>query len=97
MADYQKLYERFGDKLRFVMLNACDTSAEVTSARSYLAENAFSFPVYYDAEHRVLQQFGITTLPTTIVLSPEGHVLLRRVGQIEYDSMAATLATLAGE
>ena len=94
MDDYQKLYDRYGDKLQFVMLNACDTQSEVSLSRDYIAEHAYTFPVYYDAEHQFMRLFSIRSLPTTIVLSDGGHVLLQRIGQIDYDSMNATLEAL---
>ncbi|MBQ9041319.1 MAG: TlpA family protein disulfide reductase [Eggerthellaceae bacterium] len=96
MQDYQALYDKYGDDVRFVMLNACDSSREVSLAREYIAENGFTFPVYYDADHQVMYEFGVRAYPTTIILSDTGRVLMNRPGQITYDSMDATLASLTG-
>lgn len=97
MQDYQALYDKYGDDVRFVMLNACDSSREVSLAREYIAENGFTFPVYYDADHQVMSEFGVRAYPTTIILSDTGRVLMNRPGQITYDSMDATLASLTGK
>lgn len=97
MEDYQKLYDTYGNDVQFVMLNVCDTAREVSLAREYVADNGFTFPVYYDADHQVVNLFGVRAYPTTIILSDGGHVLMNRPGQIDYDSMDATLAALTGK
>lgn len=96
MADYQKLYEKYGDRLQFVMLNVCDTAREVSLARDYIAEEGFTFPVYYDADHQVKTLLGVTGYPTTAIVSDTGEILMNRAGQINYDNMDATLAAVLG-
>ena len=94
MNDFQTLFDQYGEKIQFVMLNACDTQQEISASRDYLAEHGYTFPVYYDVGHQVTGLFGITALPTTLIISPNGDLLLQKVGRIGYSAMDATLSSL---
>lgn len=94
MNDYQRLYEEFGDKVSFVMLNACDSTQEVALAHEYIAENGFTFPVYYDNAHQGVAEFGVRAYPTTVIIAADGTVLMNRAGQVNYEGMASALANL---
>lgn len=96
MPDFQVLYEKYGEKVQFVMLNACDSSHEVAAAREYIGQNDFTFPVYFDAEYQVNKLLDVVGYPTTAIISPTGEILLNRPGRIDFDSMDATLASLVG-
>ena len=95
MGYFQALYEKYGDNIQFVMLDACDTAHEATEARNYVADNGYTFPVFYDMRHDFLTLYGIRGLPTTVILSFDGQTLLANAGRIDPDRMDATLAKLA--
>ena len=94
MNDYQRLYEKYGDKISFVMLNVCDSSQEAQLGREYIAENGFTFPVYFDSKHEGVSGFGVRAYPTTVIISPDGELLMNRAGQINYESMDSALGEL---
>ena len=94
MDDYQKLYDEFGDKVRFVMLNGCDSAGEAGKGRDYIAEKGYTFPVYYDVGHEVGEELGVRGYPTTALIDADGSILFNGAGQISYESMAEVLAEL---
>ena len=86
MPDFQRAYEELGDAVNFVMVNVTDGYWDtVESASSYVAEEGFTFPVFYDTDNHAAYTYGITGLPTTFFLSAEGNLVAGRSGAMNYD------------
>ena len=49
MPDFDRVYADYGDDVVFMMINMTDGSRDtVESAAAFVADNGYSFPVYYD-------------------------------------------------
>ena len=94
MGDFEQLYENYGNEVQFVMLNAANPAGETGDAVAYLAENGFTFPVYYDTYDEVKSSFNVAAYPTTIVIARDGEVLSNRPGRIDPTRFDAALASL---
>ena len=94
MNDYQKLFDEYGDRIDFVMLNLNDTAGEPEAARAYVQEHGYTFPVYYDVDSSVCNALAITGIPVSAVLSADGDLLLFRSGTINYQAMKGTIENL---
>lgn len=94
MQDYQALYEKYGDKVQFVMLDSAENAREVEKAHSYVEENAFTFPVFYDVGRELQEFFSVASYPTTIVIDANGEVLSNKPGRIVASSLDEALASL---
>ena len=96
MRDFQALYDKYGDKVQFVMLDSAEDAREIAEARDYVEEQRFTFPVYYDAGRELQQFFSVAAYPTTIVIDSNGEVLSNKPGRIVASSFDDTLAGLIG-
>ena len=94
MNDYQKLFDEYGDRVDFVMLDLNDKPSESDSARGFVKEHGYTFPVYFDTNSSVRETLGITGIPMSAVLSSDGDLLLIRSGVINYNAMKATIEGL---
>lgn len=94
MADYQALYEKYGDRVAFVMLNAADSASEPAAARAYVQENGFTFPVYFDAAHEGVTSYRVNGLPTTVIIAADGSLVQNAPGRIDAAKLDAQLASL---
>ncbi len=95
MDDYQKLFEKYGDEVRFVMVAATDGRRETREkADAYIAEHGYGFPVYYDAEQSMGMAFAIEYLPTTIVVDRDGSIVSNTSGRIDYTAVDQLLGKL---
>ena len=95
MQDYQQLYERYGGVISFVMIDAADRSNEVKAAKEYVAENGFTFPVYYDTSYAAQRLFGIRAYPTTFIIGADGELVAQIPGRIDTAGVDAFLAEWA--
>lgn len=56
---------------------------------SFLSESGLNFPVVLDADGRVMQQYGVTGMPSSFLVDPQGQIVQMWTGMI-------TRATLEG-
>ena len=96
MQDFQALYDKYADRVQFVMLDSANSSSEVAKAQDFVKEQGFSFPVFYDLNWEVQRFFGVRGLPTTIVIDAGGEVVSSRSGRIVATSLDEALASLVG-
>ena len=95
MDDYQKLFEKYGDEVRFVMVDATDGKRETREkADAYIAYHDYGFPVYYDAEQSMGMAFAIEYLSTTIVVDRDGTIVSNASGRIDYTAIDQLLGKL---
>lgn len=91
MGDYQKLFDEYGGRIEFVMLDVVDTAGEALAARDYVKEQAFTFPVYYDSDAEVCSALSVIGIPMTVIVSADGDVVLVHSGEITYSAMKSTI------
>jgi len=82
MPDFNEMYKSHPD-VQFVMVNATGTNGEtVESAKKYINDNGFEFPVYYDIDGDALVTYGVTSFPTTILITKSGELVYNRGGML---------------
>jgi thiol-disulfide isomerase/thioredoxin len=63
------------------------------SVQQYVQELGLTMPVIIDFEGRVSTALSITSLPSTLVLSPAGKVVSTHLGEITADELASLVGT----
>ncbi len=85
MPSIQKLYDQLDhDKFKFVMLSI-DRDRDFEKVKRYVADRAFTFPVYANQGH-LTDQLSVPSIPTTFVISAEGKIVMKEVGMKNYDT-----------
>lgn len=92
MADFQSAWEDAGDEVRFVMVNATDGSYETQeAAEDYLADEGYTFPVYFDTDGEASNAYGVSGLPTTYFIDADGNVVAGGSGMLTAERLQAGL------
>lgn len=74
MPDFQSKCDELEGEVQFLMINATDGSREtVETAKAFIEENGYTFPVYYDTEYSAIYAYGINAFPTTFFIDAEGY------------------------
>ena len=95
MPHFQQAYEIYGKDIQFLMVNVMDAMGDTkTAAQSYLSEEKFTFPVYYDTQLDGVITYGLQGFPTTFFLNEEGEVVLGFSGMLS-NSMLETYLSYA--
>ena len=83
MPDFHAAYEELGEEVQFLMVNATDGSREtVDTAADFIAEQGYTFPVFYDTQSEASMAYGAYALPMTFFIDREGHVAAYASGAI---------------
>lgn len=76
MPDIQSLYEQYGDQIQFVLVNVGAAMNDTREkAESYLEEEGFTFPVYYDVDYQAITAYGINSFPFSFFIDAQGNVV----------------------
>lgn len=87
MPDFQKAYEKYPD-VQFVMVNATSTQWEtIDAAKSYISENKFTFPVFFDTEGSATTAYGVSGFPATYFIDANGNPVARASGMISLETI----------
>ena len=83
MSGFQEAYEKYGEQIHFVMVNMTDGEQEtMETARSYIDDQGYTFPVYYDSSSLAAIFYGIQSIPATFFIDAEGNLDSHRIGMI---------------
>ena len=88
MPDFHEKYLELGNEIHFLMINMTDGSREtVDSASKFIAEQEYTFPVFYDTESDASAAYGVYSLPTTFFIDAEGNAIAQATGAINMDTL----------
>ncbi len=80
-ADFQKVYENYGEEVEFVMVDLIGVKGETeTMAKDFVAENHYTFPIYFDSNSELFYSLVVTEIPTTIFINSDGTILDKEIG-----------------
>jgi len=82
--DIDSLYSALKDE-SFTVL-AVDIREDRDKVRSFMEKYQVDFPVYIDTTGEVAMQYGVSGIPTTFIVDPQGKIVGRALGPREWDS-----------
>lgn len=82
MPGIQRLYEKTGDRVAFVMLSVDQDEEKV---REYMRKKGYTFPVYRRIE-ALPEALSSPSIPATFVIDRNGQIALKKVGMANYDN-----------
>ena len=96
MPDIQALYEQYGDQIHFVLVNVGSAMNDTREkAESYLAEQGFTFPVYYDVDYQAITAYGINSFPFSIFIDAQGNLVTYGQGMLSAELLQKGLNLIA--
>lgn len=76
MPDFEEMYQQYGEEIHFVMVNMTDGSREtVEVASEFIAEQGYTFPVYFDTQYSAAITYGVTSIPATYFIDAQGNAV----------------------
>ncbi|VAX19138.1 hypothetical protein MNBD_NITROSPINAE03-1796 [hydrothermal vent metagenome] len=96
MPSMQRLYELMGgDKFEMI---AISIDKGITEVEEFVKEFGLTFPIAFDPKQTVADQYKITGVPETYLISPDGVVMHHIIGPGEWDNpgIVSALSRAAG-
>ena len=98
MPDFNEAYAELGEDIHFLMVNMTDGSREtLETARSYVDEQGFSFPVYYDTDYSAAVAYSVYSLPSTYFIDADGNAVARAAGAIDRETLQQGIDMISGD
>ena len=73
MPDFNEVYSEYKDKVHFLMLSV-DESFE--DAKSFVASNGLSLPIYHDKTYAGSAAYGANAIPLTYFINKDGYMVV---------------------
>lgn len=98
MPAFDDAWKQYGDRVAFMMVDLTDGSRDtVDSAKAFIADKGYSFPVYFDTEYSGARTYGVSSIPATVLVDGDGYVVSTHVGAMSADSLMSMLALVLGD
>ena len=95
MPDLETAFQTYGSDIQFVTVNLTDGSNEtVDSASAYIAQQGYTFPVYYDTALSAAYAYGVNSIPRTYFLDADGNLLTAVTQMITAEQLQAGIDLL---
>ncbi len=95
MPDIEEAYLTYGDQVQFLIVDLTDGRSEtVEIASEYIAQQGYTFPVYYDADQSAAMAYGITAIPMTCFIDSNGALAESHVGVISPEALEENILSL---
>ncbi|MBR2472668.1 MAG: redoxin domain-containing protein [Clostridia bacterium] len=95
MPDFEEAYKSYSEDIHFMMINVTDGYQEtLESAKSYISEYKYSFPVYYDTKLSASLAYGAYSLPCTFFIDADGNLDSHILGMIPKETLQAGIDRL---
>ena len=97
MPHFNELYSEYKDSMVFLMVDLVDGQRE-TQAKglSYVEEQGYTFPVYFDKKQSASDAYSILYIPTTIFIDAEGNIVKSYQGAIDKNTLIAGIEAIQG-
>ena len=87
MPDFHEKYLELGDEIHFLMVNMTGGRETLSSAKAFISEKGYTFPVFYDTDSDAAATYGVYSLPTTYFIDAEGNAIAQATGAIDADTL----------
>lgn len=76
--------KQYDGQIEFMMVNLTDGFSEtVESVQSFLEENGYTFPVYFDTDEDAADAYNIYSIPETVFIRADGTVMDTHIGSMD--------------
>lgn len=87
MPDFQEAFVEYGGEVQFMMLNLTGSNETRVSAEAFIAENEYTFPVYFDVQQSGANAYTVFSIPTTYFIDKDGNIATYAQGKMDMESL----------
>jgi thiol-disulfide isomerase/thioredoxin len=88
MPHFNEVYSQAGEDVVFMMVDLVDGQRETQAkGQAFIDEQGYDFPVYFDNDQNAARIYGISAIPTTYFINPEGNIVKAYQGAIDKDTL----------
>lgn len=94
---FDAAYKEYGDKIVFLMVNLTDGYRDtVDGVKEFVADNGYSFPVYFDTDYSGAEAYSVYSVPMTVMIGKNGAVFQKHLGTMSEAMLQDYIKALLG-
>ena len=98
LAAFNNLYEKYGESVSFLMVNMTDGVSEtVDGVNAFVAENGYSFPVFFDTGQSAAYAYSVYSIPRTVFVDADGNIKSAYAGAMSEELIEMYIKELTGD
>ena len=98
MPAFEEAYKTYGEEIQFLVVNLTDGNSEtVETASGYIADQGYTFPVFYDAAMEGAMAYQVYAIPVTYFIDAEGSVRAFNEGMLMADVLESNIQALLNQ
>lgn len=86
MPSLEKLYRNFRSHRDFALLTVNVDSRGKPVVKQFMATGGYNFPVLLDPSNRTSAAYGVSGIPSTFVIGPDGQIIWNCVGGLDWSN-----------
>jgi len=95
---FQKAFQEYGEEVQFLMVNLTDGTREtVEKAETFIQENQYDFPLYFDTQGSGARAYSILSIPMTFFVDAQGGLTFQHIGALSEEELFAMLERQLGD
>ncbi|MBQ3889683.1 MAG: TlpA family protein disulfide reductase [Clostridia bacterium] len=94
LPDFNALAAEYGDRVVFLMVNCTDQESGVAAVNKFISDEGYTFPLYYDGNGSASRTYGVTGIPTTLFIAPDGTLADTQVGMLTGSALRSGIENL---
>ncbi len=87
MPDFHEKYLELGGEVQFLMINMTGGRETVSSAKNFIEQEGYTFPVFYDTAYDAANTYEVYSLPTTYFIDADGYLIANAIGAINAETL----------
>lgn len=94
---FDAAYLAHGDDIEFMMVDLTDGYNDTPeNVKEFVEVNGYSFPLYHDVSQDAAKTYGITSVPLTVFINPDGTLRYYQLGALNEEIMEFAVNELLG-
>ena len=85
MPDFEEKYLALGEDVQFLMVNLTGGRETVSSAKEFIADKGYTFPVFFDSDYEAAAAYSVYSIPVTCFIDEEGYLVAQATGALTAD------------
>ena len=85
MPDFDSAHQKYGDEIHFLMVNCTGGRETMDSAKAFIEDAGYRFPVYFDTTYEAASLYGASSIPLTYFIDAEGNLITYGMGALSAD------------
>ncbi len=80
---FEKAYAEYQQDAVFLIVNETDGRRDtIGKAETFIQENNYSFPLYFDTQGSGAKAYSILSIPVTVLIDPDGGLAYQHIGAL---------------